>query len=215
MTKSRRESKRQRPFPWQCGECGRDEVYPATIEYTTEMKHDGRLHRLTIPELRVPRCRSCEELVFTNAVHEQVSAALRAELVLLTPDQIRSRIRALHVPGDRSTRLRQKDLASLTGIASETISRWVNGLVIQSRAMDSFVRVFLEFECVREALAARHPGLGLGMLAVAEASAPPPRDVSRQRERLPHLPLDGGTTVRPVLIRQSRQIFALPNGTAA
>ena len=55
-----------KPFPWRCPECGKKEVGPATVAHTSEIKHDGRLHTVEIPKLRVPRCAACGELVFDN-----------------------------------------------------------------------------------------------------------------------------------------------------
>lgn len=81
---------RDKPFPWRCVKCRKKEVYLATIPYTTEVNHDNRLYEVPVPGLEIPRCRSCGELVFTNHVDEQITAALRAQLRLLTPEQIRA-----------------------------------------------------------------------------------------------------------------------------
>ena len=45
-----------------------------------------------------------------------------------------------------------EELADLLGIAPETISRWENGAVIQSRAMDNLVRLFFSVPEVERAL---------------------------------------------------------------
>jgi hypothetical protein len=72
----------ERPFPWRCRHCGKQEVEPATIEYEAEVRHDGRLHTFTIPELEIPVCHACGERVFTEKVDSQVNEALRAHLAL-------------------------------------------------------------------------------------------------------------------------------------
>jgi hypothetical protein len=69
-----------RPFPWPCGNCLKDEVYPVTMPYSIDVKHDGQLYHLEIPALRIPRCRACGELVFINSVGDQVSDELRTHL---------------------------------------------------------------------------------------------------------------------------------------
>ena len=93
-------------------------------------------------------------MVLTNAVDDQVSAALRSPLQLLTPEQIRSSIRTLG--------LRQKDLAARLGIAEATLSRWVTGTLIQSRALDNLLRAYFAFPELRLALVGpkQDPNLG-------------------------------------------------------
>lgn len=81
--------------------------------------------------------------------------ALRAHLKLLTPQQIRAAI-------DR-VGLSQKAISARTCIAEATLSRWLNETQIQSRAMDTLLRVFFAFPQVRDALGGdgRNSTLGL------------------------------------------------------
>src|SRR5919201_1868093 len=127
---SKARKQRDRPFPWRCGNCLKDEVYPETMSYAIDVKHDGQLYHLDIPELLIPKCRACGELVFSNSVDDQVLQALRAHVRLLTPEQIRG--------GRKVLRFKSKELAEKLGIAPETMSRWERGRLIQSRAMDNF-----------------------------------------------------------------------------
>ncbi len=76
-----------KPFPWRCVKCLKRDVRPATIPYSAEVNHDGRLYEIEIPALEIPRCGSCGELVFTNRADEQICDALRARLTLLTSAQ--------------------------------------------------------------------------------------------------------------------------------
>jgi DNA-binding transcriptional regulator YiaG len=145
---------RDRPFPWTCGNCLKDEVYPETMPYALDVKHDGRLYHLEIPALQIPRCRSCGELVFSNSVDDQILQALRISLRLLTPDQIRS--------GKEALGLKSAEFADKLGVATETYEQWERGDLIQSREMDNFLRVFFDFPEVREVLrgAEQDPNLG-------------------------------------------------------
>jgi HTH-type transcriptional regulator / antitoxin MqsA len=133
-----------RPFPWRCPECGKKEVRPATIRHTSEIKHDGRLYTLEIPRLRVPRCGECGELVFDNDADDQIARALREHLGLLSGEQIRNNRDALG--------LSQRSLAEQLGVAVETISRWENGVLTQTRAMDRYLRVYFGVPAARAAL---------------------------------------------------------------
>ncbi len=119
------------------------------------MRHDGKLHHFTVQNLTLPVCCSCGEQVFTEEADEQVNVALRAHLHLLTPEQIRRAMKDLGVS--------QKDVALRTGIAEETISRWLNGVQIQSRSLDNLLRVYFEFSCVRVVLCGRcqDPSIGI------------------------------------------------------
>ncbi len=119
------------------------------------MKYDGRLYAFRIAALQVNQCAACGEVLFSNATDDQISQALREHLTLLSPRQIREALRALG--------LKQKDLGDRIGVAPETISRWMSGTHIQSRAMDNLMRLFFAFDNVRAALDASVPDQNLGV----------------------------------------------------
>ncbi len=125
-----------KPFPWFCPECGKKAVWRATVSYTTEILHDGKLHTVSIPNLSVPRCEACGEMAFDIEVDQQKQLVLRELLGLLTPDEIRDRRERL--------RLGRDDLAEHLGIAAATVTDWEEGLSIPSRAMDRYLRVYFQ-----------------------------------------------------------------------
>lgn len=138
--------KRSRPFPWHCIECNKDEVVPLVTDFTIEAKHDGRLYDVRIPDLTIPTCRNCGEQVFTSDEDERIRDALRAQIGLLTSQEMRAH---------RAERgLNQQELAEALGVAKETISRWETG-ALQSRAMDNLLRLFFASEEVRRLLRER------------------------------------------------------------
>jgi putative zinc finger/helix-turn-helix YgiT family protein len=151
-----------KPFPWRCPECGKKEVRPATIRHTSQIKHDGRLYEISVPELRVPKCGACGELVFDNVADEQIGQALRQHLGLLTGEQIRKNREALG--------LSQRALAEHLGVAVETISRWENGVLTQTRALDRYLRVYFGVPAARAALVEPSGILQLGFVAESEIS---------------------------------------------
>jgi putative zinc finger/helix-turn-helix YgiT family protein len=140
---------------YRCVECGKTEVRPAVIAYDAEVKHDGRLCRFSINDLHVNRCDACGEVFFDATTDAQISQGLRQHLQLLSPREIREGIQALG--------LTQREFAEQTGIAAETISRWLSGAYIQSRAMNTLMRMFFEREGAKpanigpDAVAATHP----------------------------------------------------------
>jgi putative zinc finger/helix-turn-helix YgiT family protein len=157
-----------RPFPWKCSTCLRREVLPTEVPYTAEVKHDGVLHTLPLPALKIARCQSCGALFFTEETDEQISNALRAKLRLLTPTQIRAARKKLSAD--------QKALAERLGVAKETISRWETGALIQSRAMDNLLRVYFALQAVRAVLTGGDQDPLLGVEGSQPGSADPPED---------------------------------------
>lgn len=154
----------ERPFPWRCRHCGKQEVDLQTISYQADIRHDGRLHSFTIPALELPVCQACGEKVFTEKVDAQENSALRAHLNLLTPAQIRK--------GIKRVGMSQRDAAVRLGIAEATLSRWLNETQIQSRAMDNLLRAFFAFPQLRTALCgeSQDPELGLSDASSGEHS---------------------------------------------
>jgi len=148
-----------RAFPWRCPECGKKDVRPETVAHTSQIKHDGRMYVVEVPELRVPRCGSCGELVFDNEADEQIAEAFRHQLGLLLAEQIRENRVQLG--------LSQRELADHLGVAVETISRWENGALTQTRAMDRYLRLYFGVPAVRAALVsgASLPSLGIHVQA--------------------------------------------------
>jgi hypothetical protein len=100
----------------------------------------GPLHLLRL----VRRRRHDPVFAALGAVDERIDDTLRAHLWLLTPAQMQ---RGIEKQG-----LKQQEVAAQLGVAPETISRWVNGTLIQSRAMDNLLRLFFALPVVRDAL---------------------------------------------------------------
>ena len=118
------------------------------------MKHDGRTYHIEVPELTIPKCRACGEVVFNYDADDQMVAALRSHVNLLTPEQIRA--------GRKALGLKSKELAKRLGVADATVSRWEKKMMIQSRAMDNFLRVYLS-PCPKCGRCCRGgPGCGTG-----------------------------------------------------
>lgn len=144
-----------KPFPWRCPECGKKEVRPAAVQHTSQVKHDGRLYTVEVPRLRVPQCGACGELVFDNDADEQIAQALRDQLGLLSGTQIRKNREELG--------LSQRQMAEHLGVAVETISRWENGVLTQTRAMDRYLRVYFAVPAARAALVGQSGTSSLGI----------------------------------------------------
>ena len=165
-TTNKTRKRRDRPFPWPCVNCLKDEVYPEKTPYAADLKHDGRLHHIEISELTIPKCRACGELVFSNSVDDQIMEALRSHLNLLTPEQIKA--------GRKALGLKSKELANRLGVADATISRWEKKRLIQSRAMDNLLRVYFAVPEARAVLKGPNQDVALGTPAVPHPEAKKP-----------------------------------------
>jgi DNA-binding transcriptional regulator YiaG len=119
-------------------------MYSAIIPYACTVNHDGRLYTIEVPDLDVAKCRLCGEIAFDDFASDQITDALRRQIHLLSPEQIRRSLKALG--------LRQKELAARLGVAEATMSRWCTGSLIQSRAMDNLMRVYFGIPAARAAL---------------------------------------------------------------
>ncbi len=125
------------PKPRKCMYCRENQVVPVVLpSHVEEMEHDGRKYSVSLTNFRVLQCRNCHELVFDDSADETVSQALRKEVGLLAPAEIRQ--------GRESLGYTQRQLADYLRISMHTLSRWETGAQIQQRGMDALLRVFFQ-----------------------------------------------------------------------
>ena len=132
-SQSKRPFHSERPFPWRCRHCGEIQVVMATISYDAEVRHDRRVYAFTVQNLSLPICGACGTKVFTEKVDDQINNALRLNLRLLTPEEIRKVLERVNMT--------QKEAADAWALRKQQLSRWLNEMQIQSRAMDNLLRV--------------------------------------------------------------------------
>jgi DNA-binding transcriptional regulator YiaG len=143
-----------KPFPRLCARCRTKSVWPVKIPYQGRLRYEDRLYTIEVPEWVVPRCETCGELHIDNYADDQINQALRAQVRLLTPEQIR---------GNRTTlNLGQDELAARIGVDVELVRRWEEDLAIQSRVQDNLLRLYFALPLVRSALNQAESGLDLG-----------------------------------------------------
>lgn len=158
------------PFPWTCGNCGEQAVERKSLPYSTVVQYDGRGYAVDVPELRVPCCKNCGDMVFDDSANDQVTDALRRLVGLLPPDRIRSNRESLG--------LTQRDFANLLGVGESTVSRWETGSQIQQRSLDRLMRLFFAFPEVRAALIGQDRLADLGT-QIVETPEPRPAETGR------------------------------------
>jgi len=145
--------------------CLKEDVYPQTIPYTAEIKYEGRLHQINVPNLTIPQCRACGSLVFNDSADDQMLQAFRSQLKLLTPQQIKE--------GRKTLGLKSKELAERLGVAAATVSRWEKRMLIQSRAMDNLLRVYFAVPEARAVLRGAEQDPNLGVVADPKSDLAP------------------------------------------
>ena len=133
-----------RPHPWKCPSCREKKVWPVTVDYQTEMEHDGRAYSLRVGGLEILRCVQCGHQQLPDESYARLNDELRRLAGLLTPAQIAEKRRGLG--------LSQKEFSRLLGVAPETVSRWESGGQIQQRVMNDFIRAFFDLPELREYL---------------------------------------------------------------
>jgi hypothetical protein len=165
MTDKKSSSKRERrrAYPIRCIDCGRVDVFPAVVQQTIRRNHDGRIYELVIDDLPAAKCRACGAVSFAQDSDDRIIGALREHLHLLTPEQIRANLAYLN--------LSQKDGGAALGVAPETLSRWLSGGLVQSRAMDNLMRAFFGSPEVRRGLTSEEGRGKFGKRAAPELLA--------------------------------------------
>jgi putative zinc finger/helix-turn-helix YgiT family protein len=133
-----------RPFPWKCRKCRELSVRPVTVDYTTEMDHDGRPYTVTVPQLEILECTCCHARSLPDEAFARLAEALRRQVGLLTPEEIRA--------GREQLGLTQKQLASHLRVAESTVCRWETGAQIQQRVMDLLLRAYFNLPALRQYL---------------------------------------------------------------
>jgi len=100
-------------------------------------------------------------MVLDDDANDQITDALRRQVGLLTPEQIRKNRESLG--------LVQREIASILGVGESTVSRWETGTQIQQRSLDKLMRLYFAFPDVRLVLADKKRLVDLGA-EVAEDS---------------------------------------------
>ena len=151
------------PFPWLCGPCGAEKVFPEKIAYETSLRYEGRDYQVVVPELPALKCRECGAVLLNNESDAHLSSAFRDRLKLLQPETIRE--------GRKRLGLNQREFAELLGVAEESVSRWETGAQMQSRVVDKIMRVYFASPEARKVLDAARTDSTVGTIVVTAESA--------------------------------------------
>ena len=140
--------KRRNP---RCHQCGEDLVARVAPPHLRKLRYEGSPYDVLIEGLPEWHCETCDLSVTDEDGDPVLQAALRKHIGLLSPEQIRAGLKSLN--------LSQDAFADRIGCAAESISRWLNGAVLQSRTYDRLMRIYFHCPEVRGLL----DGLGAGV----------------------------------------------------
>ncbi len=141
-----------------CHRCKGDVVLRHASPSIWEIKYDGAMRQVPVDQMPEWHCAACDVSTLHDDSDEILQDALRKHIRLLRPAELRT--------ARESLGLKQKELADLTGCASESLSRWETGAVLQSRAYDRLLRLFFHLPEAREMLADLESDPTLGAMAV-------------------------------------------------
>lgn len=123
------------------------------------MKYDGGRHDVVVEGMPQWRCAACDVTVTNDDSDTVVQDCLRRHIGLLTADEIRE--------ARTSLGLTQADLAGLLGCAAESVCRWENAAILQSRTYDRLLRLVFQLPGVRQLLGGMGQDCPIGRKAIA------------------------------------------------
>ena len=144
-----------------CGKPFRQRVAPPHVE---RMKYDGGRYEVLVEGMPQWQCADCRITVTDDDSDTVVQDSLRRHIGLLSAEEIREARTALG--------LTQADLAGLLGCAAESVSRWENAAILQSRTYDRLLRLVFQLPTVRQLLGSMGQDCPIGRQAVAGADDP-------------------------------------------
>jgi putative zinc finger/helix-turn-helix YgiT family protein len=119
--------------PRKCPTCGRQQLVPRLIREEFDYGPGEERVKVVAENVPVLVCEACQETLYgpeaARVRHQAICRALR----LLTPDEIKTVRESLGKS--------QAEFAQMTGIGVATLSRWERGRLIQTRALDSYLRL--------------------------------------------------------------------------
>ena len=139
------------PACYQCGGAFARRVAPP---HHRKLRYEGAAHEVLVTDMPEWHCAACELSVTDEEGDEPLQAALRKHVGLLAPQQIKAGIKDLGIT--------QEKFAEKIRCAPESISRWLNGAVLQSRVYDCLMRIYFQFPEVRGALDQFSPDASFG-----------------------------------------------------
>jgi DNA-binding transcriptional regulator YiaG len=137
-----------------CHQCGSEMVHRISPPHRVKMRYEGSPHDVLVENMPEWHCAACCVSVTDGESDESLQDALRDHIGLLSPQKIKTGLRELRISQDK--------FAERLGCAAESVSRWLNGASLQSRAYDRLMRIYFHFPAVRGLLENYSPEASFG-----------------------------------------------------
>jgi len=116
-----------------CPVCNDGYLEKIVSDYSTFVKEGIKEVRIIVSKLERNRCSKCGEEYLPPDALDRINKEKYKKLDLLTPDELKM-IR------EKLTRT-QEEMADLLGVGKKSYFRWENGLSIQNKSMDRYIRL--------------------------------------------------------------------------
>ena len=163
-----------KPKTPKCHQCGSEMVHRIAPAHRVKMRYEGSPQDVLVENMPEWHCAACGASVTDGQSDDALQNALRVHIGLLSPQQIKAGLRELRISQDK--------FAERLGCAAESVSRWLNGAVLQSRAYDRLMRIYFHFPEVRGLLENFTPDSHFGETVVHALK----NDSSGGQSRRPH-----------------------------
>lgn len=119
-----------------CPICGNGFLEDVKSDYETFVKDSGREIRIIVNNLGRKRCSNCKEDFLDDEALDRIQKEKYRKLDLLTPEELKI-IRA-------KLGYTQEEMAELLSVGEKSYFRWENGLSIQNKSIDRYIRLVFE-----------------------------------------------------------------------
>ena len=119
-----------------CPICGNGFLEDVKSDYETFVKDSGREIRIIVNNLGRKRCSNCKEDFLDDEALDRIQKEKYRKLDLLTPEELKI-IRA-------KLGYTQEEMAELLSVGKKSYFRWENGLSIQNKSIDRYIRLVSE-----------------------------------------------------------------------
>lgn len=116
-----------------CPICNEGTLHTKQGEFVTELKNGIGKKELKVENLLWEECDTCGEKIFDNDAVKRISDSRYNALGLLTPNELKEIRKKLGYT--------QEQMAAFLGIGNKTYCRWENGVSIQTKSMDTLIRI--------------------------------------------------------------------------
>jgi len=119
-----------------CPACNKGFLEEIISDYVTYAKDGNEKIQITVKNLKREICPICKEEYLGTEALDRVEEEKYRALNLLTPDQLKN-IR-------KNLSLTQTEMANLLSVGEKSYFRWENGLSVQNKSIDKYIRLVYE-----------------------------------------------------------------------